>query len=260
MTLVQIMKQLNCLNAVLQSAERQRQFIEDFTRENHLLSEFYADKIRQDLAQRGWFIAGSLYPHQFLPLARSLKEQAEDQVENFLKIHVRNQVLCIKESATTRWRDRAEILADAFDAHIAEKYTLSVPVLLAQADGISSELLGAYLFTNRKGSIKDAASKSIESHFHERPLAKSFLGLLLETSGLRTDTHKRDEFSASGRAFSPLNRHGVLHGLDSDYTTEANGLRGIALISFLDWVSQAIPLDKNPQHENSADPKSRAAD
>jgi hypothetical protein len=191
--------------------------------------------------QRGWFIAGSLYPHQYQSLARALKEQAEDQVEEFLKIHVRGLISDARENATKRWRERAKILADAFDAHITEKYTLSVPVLLAQADGISADLLGAYLFTNRKGSIKDAASESIESHLHDRPLAKSFLGLLLETSGLRTDTRERDEFAASGRIFSPLNRHGVLHGLDSDYATEANSLRGIALISFLDWVSQAGP-------------------
>jgi hypothetical protein len=246
-TLVHLIKQLNSpqglnsLHAVVQSIKRQQQFIEDFVRDNRLLAEFYADTMRKELAQRGWFIAGSLYPHQFEPLARALKMEAEDQVEEFLKIHVRGLVSDVKKSAMKRWQERAEILADAFDAHIAGKYTLSVPVLLAQADGISADLFGAYLFTKNKGSIKAAASRVIKNHLQKRPLAKSFVGLLIEASGLLRETRKRDKLVASGLICSPLNRHGVLHGLDCDYATEANSLRGIALISFLEWVGDVIP-------------------
>jgi hypothetical protein len=234
-TLANILNQLKGLHAIVDSAERQRKFIDDFARDNRLLAKFYADTLRRELARRGWFIAGSLYPHQFQPLARALKNRAENQVEEFLKIHIRGLTSDVRESALTRWRDRDEILADAFDAHIAGKFTLSVPVFLAQADGISAELLGAYLFTNRDGSIKQAASRIIESNFQKRPLAKSFLGLLLEASGLKSDTREREELST-------LNRHGVLHGLDCDYATEGNSLRGIALISFLEWVAEVIPI------------------
>lgn len=235
--------QLNSLNAVAQSIERQMQSIEDFFRGHRLLAKLYSDGISQELASRGWFIAGSLHPRQFEPLARALNMKAEDQVEEFLKIHVRGLVSDVKKSAMKRWQERAEILADAFDAHIAGKYTLSVPVLLAQADGISADLLGAYLFTDHKGcSIKKAASIAIDCRLKERPLAKSFLGLLLKESGLRLDTNKRDELATSGVIFSPLNRHGVLHGLDCDYATEANSLRGIALIGFLEWVAQVISI------------------
>ncbi len=241
-TLVHLIKQINSLHAVVQSLERKKQSIEDFFRDNRLLAELYADAISQELASRGWFIAGSLYSHQFKPLARALKMKAEDQVEEFLKIHVRSRVSDIKKRAIECWKERAEILDDAFDAHIAGKYTLSVPVLLAQADGISADLLGAYIFTDHKGSIKKAASRAIESHLQKRPLAKSFLELLLKASGLRLDTRKRDELATSGLIFSPLNRHGVLHGLDCEYATEANSLRGIALIDFLEWVAKAIPL------------------
>lgn len=243
-TLVNIMKQLNGLHAVFQSAERKRQFMEDFIRENQLLADFYTDNISFDLAQRGWFIAGTMYPDQYQSLAKALKARDEDQVEEFLKKHVRGLISDVKENAKKRWQNHAEILADAFDAHIDGKYTLSVPIFLAQADGISADLLGAFLFTNRRGSIRNAASNSIERHLEDRPLVKSFLGLLLETSGLRTDTDERDEFAATGHIFSPLNRHGVLHGLDLDYATEANSLRGIALISFLDWIAQTIPTNE----------------
>jgi len=167
--------------------------------------------------------------------------KAEDQVEEFLKGHVRDLVSKAKQSAIKRWKDRSEIIADAFDAHSAGKYTLSVPVLLAQSDGISADILGAFLFTKHKGcSIKKAASKAIDNHLKYRPLAKSFLGIFLKASGLEK-RRKRDKLATSGFIFSPLNRHGVLHGIDCDYANEANSLRGIALINFLEWVAGVIP-------------------
>ena len=139
-----------------------------------------------------------------------------------------------------RWPIRKNILNDALEAHNEGKYTLSVPVLLAQADGISAGLLGSFLFTNHQGSISATAEHLMKQRFSDRPLAKSFLGLLLEASGLRLDTRKRDKMLAAGQIVSPLNRHGVLHGLDCDYATDTNSLRGIALIGFLEWVADIM--------------------
>ncbi len=238
-----LIEDCNNLNAIVQSTERQRQFIENFIRDNKLLAEFYTNNIRQELAKRGWFIAGSLYPHQFQPLELALRNKKEDQVEEFLKIHIRGQISEIRKDAMKRWKKRAEIIAEAFDAHVDEKYSLSVPVLLTQADGISYDIFGAYLFTNSKGSIKNAVGESIEKgNLHKRPLAKSFLDLLLNPSGLQLNTDHRDEIKTSGQIFSPLNRHGVLHGIDCNYAIEGNSLRGIALISFLEWVDLIIPI------------------
>jgi hypothetical protein len=59
----------------------------------------------------------------------------------------------------------------------------------------------------------------------------SFIGILLEDSGMCTLTEKRDEKRRSGHPFSPLNRHGVMHGIDCDYATESNGLRAASLIA-----------------------------
>jgi hypothetical protein len=106
---------------------------------------------------------------------------------------------------------------------------------------------GVHRWTNHSTSSISMKIRNIEGYLHERPLAGSFMGLLLKPSGLHLHTRKRDEFAASGRIFSPLNRHGVLHGLDCHYATLANRLRGIALISFLDCVAQVIPTEKNPQ-------------
>lgn len=230
-------KQFEGLEGIMKSVERTHRFIEDFARQNRYLAKLYQDTLRRDLARRGWFIAGSLSPSQYKPLAEALGQGRELEVEEFLKAHTEESIASIRQSASSRWPNRQRILTDAFDAHVAGKYTLSVPVLLSQADGIAADLLGALLFSNRQGPISKAADHLIKGNLSSRPLAKSFLGLLLEASGLRLDTQERDRLIASGQLVSPLNRHGVLHGLDCDYATNANSLRSIALIGFLDWVA-----------------------
>jgi hypothetical protein len=250
-TSANLINYFNYINSVYADIERQYQFVEDFRRDNKVLAELYKNDISQELASRGWFIAGDLCCNQYKPLDKALKMKEENEIEDFLKEHVRNLVSNIKESAMKRWRERSQIIADAFDAHSSAKYTLSVPVLLAQADGISADILGAYLFSNNKGPIEKAASNAIKKHLKHRPLAKSFLGMLLNKLGIGIKTIKRDELAASGLIFSPLNRHGVLHGLDCDYATEANSLRGIALINFLEWVAGVIPTKENSQTSSS---------
>lgn len=235
-------KRIERFQGTVQSAERTLQFIEDFSRQNRQLATFYQDHLCSELAHRGWFIGGSLYPSQYGPLGEALRLGWEPEIEEFLKAHTEKSIPAIRRSALSRWPSRQQILTDAFDAHVAGKYTLSVPVLLSQADGISADLLDAFLFTNRPRPISEAAENLIEERFSARPLAKSFLGLLLEglhpeKPGLRLRTSKRDNLIESGQIVSPLNRHGVLHGLDCDYATDANSLRGIALIGFLDWVA-----------------------
>ena len=225
--------------------------MEDFSRQNRQLAALYQDTLRCKLAHRGWFIAGTLYPSQYKPLAEAFEQGWEPEIEQFLKDHTEKNISAIRGAALSRWPSRRHILIDALDAHSEGKYTLSIPVLLAQADGISAALLGSLLFTNHHGSICGAAEHLIEKRFPARPLAKSFLGLLLEASGLRLDTRERDKMIAAGQVVSPLNRHGVLHGLDSDYGTDANSLRGIALIGFLDWVADVIQKS-NEEAPNNA--------
>ncbi len=49
---------------------------------------------------------------------------------------------------------RAHLLKAAFSAHRRGEFALSVPVFLAQADGICSELIGVSLYTRRDGKPK----------------------------------------------------------------------------------------------------------
>ena len=220
---------------ILCSIKKTELFIEKFRNDNKQIASWYK-VVRGYLAQRGWFVAGTLYPNQIQALKEMIKQGKDAEIEDFMVRHVRSITKDTASAADTKWPRRRAILADAFDAHSKKLYTLSVPVMLAQADGMALEILGAFLFTDREGKIGGMAKTMIEGEIKQRALAKSFLGLLIEASGLRLSTKKRDQQKDAGFSVSPLNRHGVLHGIDCDYPKERNSLRVIALIDFLNWV------------------------
>jgi hypothetical protein len=226
------------VESILSSTKKTMLFIEKFRRDNETIATWFKDVISGCLAQRGWFVAGSLYTSQYQALKDVIKKNNETEIEDFMMQHVRSITKDTASAAYAKWPRRQAILADAFDAHSKKLYTLSVPVMLAQADGMAFDIFGAYLFTNRKGKIGNKVKAMIEGKFKQRPLAKSFLGLLIEASGLRLSTEKPNQQKAEGLSGSPLNRHGVLHGIDCDYPKECNSLRAIALINFLNWVHE----------------------
>ena len=226
------------IEPILSSAMETINFVEKFKRDNEQIATCFEDVISGYLAKQGWFVAGSLYTSQFLALKQAIEQDREAEIEDFMIQHIRSIANSIASDTDAKWSNRRTILADAFDAHSKKLYTLSVPVMLAQADGMALEILGAFLFTDREGKITEKAKEMINSKYEQRVLAKSFLGLLIESSGLRLSTDKRDNQKDKGSSISPLNRHGVLHGIDCDYPKECNSLRAIALIGFLNWVHE----------------------
>jgi hypothetical protein len=98
-TLVDIAKQIESLQGILRSAERTHRFVEEFSRHNGLLARSYDDALRRELARRGWFIAGTLYPRQYVPLAQALKQSREPELEEFLKSHVKKVIADVRKNA-----------------------------------------------------------------------------------------------------------------------------------------------------------------
>lgn len=95
---------------------------------------------------------------------------------------------------------------DAFWAHRKERYTLSIPVFLAQADGIAIEAKGVKAFSRKHGSrLMDKVEFSKEHRF----FSDIWFEVLLEN-----DAEIR--IKAENASPKALNRHAVLHGLSLD--------------------------------------------
>ncbi len=138
-------------------------------------------------------------------------------------------------------------MTDAFAAHRQGKYTLSIPALLSQLDGIGCEVMGMgrnfFVENRRAGALAGILERfQLPGDGQQYPVGgihDRMLAAIQRTWGLTLDTNRR----RSGTGYCPLNRHGVMHGLDTDYATEFNSLRCILLIGYMLEVRQVLHED-----------------
>ena len=129
----------------------------------------------------------------------------------------------IEETAANNYPRRAHLLRQAFAAHRRGEYGLSIPVFLAQTDGICTDVTGGELFRSSKGRPRTAGCvANVQGEFH-----KALLSPLDQKIPLNLNKEDR------GVGFGQLNRHMVLHGESLDYDTRTNGLRAVSLINYV---------------------------
>lgn len=135
---------------------------------------------------------------------------------------------------------RRRLLAIAFDAHKAGSYSLSIPALFAQVDGLSLAGLGEPMdgrgpfFSSKEDrgkKLKRLARAAGSFKMLEAPLlGPSVYGIQLK------------EYLAGDRKCP--NRHAVLHGRDLVFDTELNSLKIITLVGYTVWLISEIEPGK----------------
>jgi len=111
------------------------------------------------------------------------------------------------------------------EAHNGGEYDLSVPVFLAQADGICLELIGVQLYSKRSDGKTTKVSEAVaalEVDVLLYPLTEVFPII----------------FNSRERAGQEniLNRHAVLHGESVSYGNKVNSSKAMSLLSFTAWA------------------------
>lgn len=173
-------------------------------------------------ALNGWYVNW----HTPITINRPISE-AKETLDAFMLHHLNQDWETIKLRILSAVPARQSILQCAFDLHMEKRYIASIPLLLAQADGVCEEYLGAHLFTDREGR---------EARLAELQASKGgFAAVLLQPLGLQTQLGagiKKD--SSSDKELAP-NRNGILHGSRKhlDYGTELNSLKAFSLVAFV---------------------------
>ena len=186
----------------------------------------------------GWFVTMDFPIGWFVHLEEWRVAGQHDEVEAAMSRFARGQADETERLLGERFPARTAILADAFAAHRERRYTLSIPVLLAQADGIGCEILGRPRQFFKSKRPKALKGKLAEFELFGEPYTPwgvfaEMLGQLDGNLSIEVDTDRRDERRRIEEWFCPLNRHGVLHGIDTDYPSEANSLRCVLLLRYL---------------------------
>jgi hypothetical protein len=145
-------------------------------------------------------------------------------IDLFMCSYINDSMERIEQILSERFPARFRILKFAFDAHIRGEYALSIPVFLAQAEGISVDILGERFFSTVKGSPK---TLSAVSTIALDEMDCFFLDPLKTVGPINASEKDKDKFLVN------FNRHEILHGVTTNYDIEVNSCKAIALLKYL---------------------------
>ena len=203
-------------------------------------------------AKQGWFVDSHMpirFWREAAAVLRDLEEDPEhenrvsvlDEFQSIINSYYESRYPQIKVNILSRFRHRSHILEPAFDAHEQGLYCLSIPVFIAQADGIFKESRGFGLFC-KEGlnqdttfkELRDAIEKGIRD-LHEISWT-DLLPLLFHSRAEGVIPFKTRTSDSEAGACESFNRHAIMHGLCTFYATKENSLRYVSLLCYLSWA------------------------
>jgi hypothetical protein len=186
-----------------------------------------AEKMKTDLitlGQYGWYISMNMPASVPVKIAEKLLAGEVDDVNRLMCDYFEKNWEELKEDIVEMCPSRSILLDRAFAAHQRGEYELSIPVFLAQSDGICKELAGYELF-RKKGGVPAT------SEFVDQFTADSIMMALLEPfrSPMPISASEKERQGMQ----VPFNRHQILHGEVVDYGTRVNSCRAISLLAYV---------------------------
>lgn len=183
------------------------------------------------LAQYGWYLDFNMPLPSLLEIKKAISSGEIEEVEEALVEYFESQLDAVEKSFDAKFPRRSHIISSAIKAHRNGEHFLSIPVFLAQTDGICKEVVDQYLFMKKGRKPRTAI-------YVEQVAADTYKAALLSplaaSTPISASEHEREE------GFNLLNRHMVLHGESLDYGNKVNSLKAISLINY---VSQALETD-----------------
>lgn len=183
-------------------------------------------EIHKKLLINGWYISQDTN----LNILASIEDE-----EDINKI---NEVMaeaskCLVDKTYTRiklyYPNRYNIIRDALNAHNNKLYTLSIPIIISQSDGICMELFGVNLYSkDEKHNYKVPKTKYARKDIQESSAVMEAMALypLDILTGFNFGTEKKHNIKS-------FNRNSILHGSNLVYDSEINSLKCISLLNYL---------------------------
>ncbi|MCC6458057.1 MAG: hypothetical protein IT328_24090 [Caldilineaceae bacterium] len=179
-----------------------------------------------ELGEHGWYVGADMAIPGILQLADGLK-QGNPNAEIALEKYFENRIDEIEADVIGRFPLRAKIIASAFRAHRQQEYDLSIPVLLAQTDGICFDVAKGLLFRRKAGRPRTA---DYVDQLSGTALTNALLSPLTKNLPISATENERPP------SFSHLNRHAVMHGESLNYGTKTNSLKAISLLNYVAYM------------------------
>ncbi|MFJ3410561.1 hypothetical protein [Pseudomonas protegens] len=189
-------------------------------------------------AEQGWFFnwQGSL--RQTVKLIESLKTTNTEEADDVLTKHYTERMDAYCRLLTAKYPHRKQAIEAAVSAHknLGDTgYTLSIPVFLAQSDGLLAEISKLTNPMSKQNKVIKATTW-LEEKLNGNTYATDLLHPILQLKNLdllKDTTTRNKETNLSKKTFNGLNRHQVMHGEKSDYGTETNSLKAFSFLIFI---------------------------
>lgn len=190
-----------------------------------------------ELSKQGWYIDFEITPRIPIELSGYLKKGEVDYVDNYLSKYYGDKLNRIKEKLYENYPNRQKILKEAFDCFRRKEYYSTISLLLTQADGFCFDKTKKLYFKNNRELQKEKIYvPEVEKEI--KRISGGIVDILLEpmknATLINEDTRNLTKFSIK------LNRHAILHGMDTDYGTKLNSLKIISFVNYLDDMLEDI--------------------
>ena len=203
------------------SSERLRQLVRDIPKRRREEREAL-----KNLAELGWYLDPAMPWDAPIRIAKFVSETNDVDVVEAISAYFRQRANAIEEELESSYPHRNDILCDAFQAHREKKFNLSIPVFLAQADGMWRDKFDGSVF---RGKDRVNVVEAHVTRLRDRVYADMF-EIFRSSIPLWKSESRRDS------SFSGFNRHQILHGEIVNYGTEVNSLKAISFLSWLCWI------------------------
>ena len=186
------------------------------------------------LAQRGWFLSGTIGISDLLALAEVCETATETELDAHVAACYRSDIANQMGDILREYPQRAFALQPAMDAHQREEYALSVPVFFAQADGIVFDGCARDLFMKKGKALRDLAEEELKAIAKHDPTTLELLQMLMWLPLSKPLPVSYGQTDRKEHGYDGLNRNTVLHGISlSEYATEENSLKAFSMLSYV---------------------------
>lgn len=147
-------------------------------------------------------------------------------------------------SRNTYFHDRMHIIEDALDAHMAGKYTLSIPTLLPLVEGILTSIIGPRSRSEGMGRWVNDAFENMLGTFLREVCKDAVIAYITGYAIYRFVEHNTPEeypkwLENNGlESKQTLQRHAILHGWQTDYDSKENSLRAFFMLDVLAHLAE----------------------
>lgn len=181
------------------------------------------------LANNGWYASPDLSIPAMFRLAEAFTPENRDTANEALCDYFESELDAIESRLARQLPERSRLFAAAFAAHRQSEYALSIPVFLAQADGICQKITGEQLYSKDRSGTPKLADLLLTQDTPR--FTKSMLAPIIEPAPITANARARQQLPDN-----ILNRHAVLHGESTDYDTRLNSCRSISLLVYVAWI------------------------